>query len=345
MSGFRLALLAPRNVTGDIGGAERFYAGLLAALRSAGVNADLVEVLADESSFEAIEETYLRCYDLDLSRYDAVISTKAPTFLVRHPNHICYLVHTMRVFYDLFEVEVPRPNAEWRQRRTLIHQLDTGALQRSRTKQIFSIGGEVAGRLRHWNSLDSEVLHPALAFDSFHPGPYGDYLLLPGRLHRWKRVDLVIKALRYVRKPVRLLIAGLGEDEPLFREQADGDERVEFLGRVSDEQLVDLYAGALAVPFVPLREDYGYVTLEAFRSAKPVITCTDSGEPAALVRHDVNGFVCRADPRRLADAINRLYESPDHARRLGEQGKANTQHIRWPHIVGRLLQAIQMHSQ
>lgn len=340
MSALCVGLLTVRNITGEIGGAERFYDGLTTALRAADLEVDRVEVLADESSFEAIQETYLRCYDLDASSYDAVISTKAPTFLVRHPNHICYLVHTMRVFYDCFEAEVPHPTPEWRQRRALIHQLDTGALQSPRTRKVFSIGREVAGRLRQWNSLDSQVLHPALACDLFHPGPYGDYLFLPGRLHRWKRVDLVIKALRYVRKPVRLLIAGAGEDECLLREQADGDQRIEFLGRVSDGELADLYAGALAVPFVPVREDYGYVTLEAFRSAKPVLTCEDSGEPAAFVRHGMSGFVCRPDPKQLALAISELYANPELARQLGEQGRRDTNHIRWADTVTKLRGAL-----
>ena len=49
--------------------------------------------------------SYVRCYDLDLRQYDLVISTKAPTYLVRHPRHVSYLVHTLRVFYDRFAGE------------------------------------------------------------------------------------------------------------------------------------------------------------------------------------------------------------------------------------------------
>ena len=55
--------------------------------------------------------SYKRCYDLDLRQYDLVISTKAPTYVVRHPRHISYLVHTLRVFYDRFASEFGEGNA------------------------------------------------------------------------------------------------------------------------------------------------------------------------------------------------------------------------------------------
>jgi glycosyltransferase involved in cell wall biosynthesis len=222
----------------------------------------------------------------------------------------------------------------------LIHQLDTKALQHPRTRKVFSIGNEVSKRLLRWNALDSEVLHPPLGLDGFRTDGYGDYLLLPGRLHRWKRVDLAIRSMDYVRHPVRLVITGTGEQEAALRSLAAGSDRVEFRGRVSDRDLIDLYAGALGVLFVPLQEDYGYVTVEAFRSAKAVITCRDSGEPAVFVRNAVNGFVCNPGPRDIADAIRRLCEDRQAARRLGEQGRADTLELQWPRVVDKLATAL-----
>ena len=43
--------------------------------------------------------------------------------------------------------------------------------------------------------------------------------------------------------------------------------------------------------YPPYDEDFGYVTLEAFLSRKPVITATDSGGPNEFVVDGVNGFV------------------------------------------------------
>lgn len=125
----RVAVLATASPTGEQGGAERFYQGLRSALQGAGVAAEIVPVVCDESDFARVKEAYVRCYDLDLSAYDGVISTKAPAYLVRHPNHVCYLQHTMRVFYDMFDVERPRPSSEDIEQRDLIQRIDMLALQ------------------------------------------------------------------------------------------------------------------------------------------------------------------------------------------------------------------------
>lgn len=333
----RIAVVAVGSSLGEEGGAERFYDALVTALNASGVEADLIKAPGDESSFEAIKETYLRFYDIDLSGYDGVISTKAPSYIVRHPNHICYLLHTIRVFYDMFEAEHKNPGKTLLNQREFIHKLDSAALSTPRTRKVFTIGNEVSRRLLKWNGIESEVLHPALTSDSFRAGGTYGFVFMPGRLHRWKRVDLVIKAMKYVKAPLELRIVGTGEDEDELRKLAGADSRVRFLGRVSDEQLVDLYSNALVVPFVPIREDFGYITLEAFRSEKPVITCEDSGEPAYLVKNGVTGFVCKTNPEDIAKKIQYLYDNPDEARAMGERGRSSIRDIRWENTVQKLL--------
>ena len=79
---------------------------------------------------------------------------------------------------------------------------------------------------------------------------------MPGRLHRWKRVDLVIDAYKHVKRDVPLLITGTGEDEKSLRAAAAGDGRGSGSSVTSSERpWLDLYADALLVPFVPMHED------------------------------------------------------------------------------------------
>lgn len=335
----RVGIVTIRQANGDAGGAERFFDALTLAFRKLGHEAVEVPLVADESSFDQIKRNYLACYDLDLARFDMVVSTKAPTWLLRHPRHVCYLVHTIRVFYDMFEETFPWHGDELLAQRDLVHQLDTGALQPPRSRAVFTIGEEVSRRLREYNGIEAEVLHPPLWDDRFHAGPQGDYFLLPGRLHPWKRVDLVIEAMRYVRASVKLKIVGTGEAEESLRALAGTDGRVEFLGRVDDVTLRDLYAGALAIPFTPKREDYGYVTLEAFASGKPVITCTDSGEASVLVRDGESGFVCDPDSGAIGSAMERLAMDRELARRLGEAGQDWVNSLSWGRIARRLVEA------
>lgn len=333
----RVAIVASLSASGEQGGAERFYLGLRDALLEAGLNAEILEVYNNESNFEQIKKSYLRFYDLDLSQYDGIISAKAPSFVAQHRNHVCYLMHTIRVFYDMFDSTFQQPTPEILAQRSLVHALDTAALRRPR--RLFAIGEEVAERLRRYNGLHASVMRHPTSLAGLHGGAF-DYFFLPGRLHRWKRPHLAIEAMRLVAADRELVIAGTGEDEARYRELGAGDRRIRFVGRVTDEALADLYAGALAVIFTPQSEDLGLVTLEAFRSGKPVITCTDSGEPARIVEDGVNGLVCGPDAASLAAAMNHLAAHPDRARQMGQAGEASIAGLTWAKIAGNLRDAL-----
>lgn len=333
-----VAFLAVEPKTGERGGAEAFHDGFCEALSHQGWSVDKIQIGSDESTFEGILETYLYCYDLDVSQYDLVISSKAPSYAVRHPRHLCYLQHTIRVFYDMFDVEFPTPNETLLRNRERIQQLDTGLLAPGRVERIFTNGNETLRRLRRYNGLDGEVLYPGLLRDLFHTGRFDNYLFLPGRLHRWKRVGLLIDAMHYVKSDVELRIAGVGEDYEKFVGRAADDPRIRFLGRISDEECIEQYANALAVPFVPLMEDFGYITLEAFRSGKPVITCSDSGTPVDLVSKSNGGVVTDPVPASIAVAIDELASTPVAAREMGSRGRLLSETITWYNAVARLTQ-------
>jgi glycosyltransferase involved in cell wall biosynthesis len=333
----RVAIVAPLSANGEQGGAERFFVGLRDALLSAGLNAEIVKVYNNESNFEQIKKSYLRFYDLDLARYEGIISAKAPSFVAQHRNHVCYLMHTIRVFYDMFESTFPKPSREILDQRNLVHALDTAALRRPR--RLFAIGEEVAQRLQRYNGLCASVMRHPTSLAGLHGGPF-DYFFLPGRLHRWKRPHLAIEAMRLVTANCELVIAGTGEDEARFRQLGAGDQRIRFVGRVSDAALADLYAGALAVIFTPQNEDLGLVTLEAFQSGKPVITCTDSGEPARIVQNGFSGFVCHPEAAALAAAMEQIARNPDHARQMGQAAETSISGPTWTKIAENLRDAL-----
>lgn len=339
----KVAVVTAAMRSGERGGAEALYAGLIGALRAAGHDACPLEVPIDESNFEAVLASYVRCYDVDASAFDVVISTKAPTYMVRHPRHVSYLLHTIRVFYDRFDAEYGAASQTRKQQRQAIHQLDKAGLDPARVRGHFANGRTTYERLYEidswWRRVSFTALHHPPALDSFRPPRRGEYVFLPGRIHRWKRPDLVVRAFKLVKRDIPLLIAGTGEDEPQVRLAADGDPRVRFLGGVTDDRLLDLYAGAVAVPFVPVQEDYGLITIEAFKSQKPVITCTDSGETLQFVKDGVTGFVVEPEERALADRIEFLIDHPDAAIEMGKRAKRSIAHINWERIVSTLLSA------
>jgi len=335
-----LAIIANVQLSGARGGAETFQEKLYEYFSKVVDHVEMINVPCDESSFEGILSCYQACYDLDLSRFDGVISSKAPTFAVSHPNHVCYLMHTVRVFYDMFdEIAMDPENVK---RAKLIHRLDRELLSAPRTKELFSIGKEVSERIEKYIDVQGSVcIHPGMTSEGFWCGEQGDYIYAPGRVHRWKRVDLAVRAMKYVKSPVKLKIAGTGEQLQELQKLAKGLTNIEFLGRVTDEEMKQLYADALAVMFTPIREDYGYILHEAFKSEKPVLTCNDSGEPARFIAHGENGFVCNPNPREIAKCFDQFYFEREKTAQMGRAGKKSIEHITWENVVEVLLEALE----
>ncbi len=170
---------------------------------------------------------------------------------------------------------------------------------------------------------------------------YGDYVFALSRLTPLKRVDLLVRALAEPEaRGVRAVVAGEGEDAAALARLAAElgvQARVAFVGRIDDDAMLDHLARCRAVCFTPFGEDYGFVTVEAFASRKPVITCRDSGGPAELVRHTVTGLICDPTPTALAGALARLAGDAPLAERLGAAAAAEASKLTWPAAVDRLV--------
>ncbi|MBA2355822.1 MAG: glycosyltransferase family 4 protein [Acidobacteria bacterium] len=283
---------------------------------------------------------------LDLSEscgrpIDLVVATKFPTYCVRHPRKVTWLLHQYRAAYDLCGTEY----ADFGHReedmavRERLRSLDRQML--GECTALYTISQTSSDRLSRYNDLPSTPLyHPSPLAPRLRSGPYGDYFLSVGRLETVKRVELAIEAMVEVPGPMRLLVVGEGT----FRhglERRIGElnlrDRVALLGHVDEPTLVDLYAGARAVVFAPFDEDYGYVTLEAFAARKPVVTATDSGGVLEFVQHGVTGLVATPDAAALGDALAQLAASPQQAAALGEAGYDSTRAISWDGVVAALM--------
>jgi glycosyltransferase involved in cell wall biosynthesis len=116
-------------------------------------------------------------------------------------------------------------------------------------------------------------------------------------------------------------------------------DRVEWLGMLSEDQKRGLYANCLGVIFPPVDEDYGYATLEAMLSSKPVITSSDSGGPLEFVLDRQTGLVAHSTPESLAEAMDTLWAERGCAAVMGEAGRAHYRdlHISWANVVEKLL--------
>ena len=275
-------------------------------------------------------------------RIDRVIATRFPSYLVRHPNKVVWLIHQLRQAYDLLGTRYSDfTDRQPRDAKVLemIRAMDRRTLSEARA--VYTISGNVADRLRRNNQVAAEVLYPPPKLDPlYHPGPSGDYVFTVGRLDPLKRFDLLVRAMKHTETPVRCRIAGTGPERDALSDliaRLGLQEKVELLGWVEDRDVVEHYANCLGVYYAPYDEDYGYVTVEACKAAKPVVTTADAGGVLEFVEDGRNGFVCPPDsPREIGARIDTLYLDREKAYAMGLAGQAKVREITWDRVIARL---------
>jgi glycosyltransferase involved in cell wall biosynthesis len=389
----KVAIVAPSSQPYAVGGAEKFWWGLLEAFRRyTDHEVELLKVPGPEADFRQVVASYRRFSELNLDHFDLVLSTKYPAWMVCHRNHICYLQHPLRGLYDTYPAHMPVQSEAWPPllepleqllqlapgwdgraalfaelerleamlspqdwdanfafpgpvTRAVVHWLDASALQPGRIKKFLAISHTVAGRRDYFpERAYVQVLHHPSDIEPIAADPVerrragrSRYLFTVSRLDAPKRVDLLIAAMALLDADISLLIAGTGPQEPELRRLAAADDRIRFCGRVSDEALQRLYSEALLVPFVPMDEDYGLITLEALQAGKPVLTCTDAGGVTELVEHGVNGWVVEPTAQALADALQAILREPGIVEPMQDACRASVSGINWRDTVKGIL--------
>jgi len=330
------------------GGAEYLVRALHRQLLVHGYQAEVVsipyqwnpkrEILAHAAAWRLIDLTESNGVAIDL-----VIGTKFPSYFVRHPNKVLWLMHQHRAAYELCGTEYSdfsHADEDVGLRQTLV-DLDRKML--SECRRLFAIARNPAKRLKKFNGLDADPLyHPPPFADRLGPGPSGDYVLFVGRMESIKRPDLAVRAMTYVDRRTRLVMVGDGTQRARTEEMAETigvSDRIDFVGAADEERLIDLYKGALAVIYSPFDEEYGYVTLESFLAHKPVITTSDAGGPLEFVDDGVNGLVTEPAPEALAEAVNRLAGDRARAAALGDAGFERARLITWDGVIEKLVQS------
>ena len=331
------------------GGAELLVETLAHQLCARGHQVDIVNLPYTDAPRSQILWSFLAWRALNLKSIhgcpvDLVIGTKFPSYAPDHPNKVVWLTHQHRQAYELYGTRYSdmhlRPDGRlfaW-----LVHRLDGWSLKGAR--RLYTISGNTAGRLQRFNGLRAQPLYPPPKLAPYlHCEAYEDFVLAVGRFEPIKRFDLILEALARTNNGLRCLLAGDGLQRADLERRAEAlglGDRVQFLGRVDDRRLVELYARCLAVVYPPYDEDYGYVTVEAFLSRKPVISTTDAGGVLEFLQDGVSGYVAEPTPQALAEALERLWQRRDAAPEMGANGYRQAQGITWDRVIDALTETL-----
>ncbi len=251
--------------------------------------------------------------DLDLSEYDVVISSSSSyakgIITDADTIHISYCHTPMRYAWDdchryFSEFQYSSPvKAILPFAMNYIRMWDK--VSADRVDYYIANSQNVARRIQKYYHLDSDVIYPPVFVDSFPTEYVSDepYYLIVGRFLAYKHYDIVIEAFRDNGKTLK--IVGAGPEEDHLKQLAQGHSNIEFLGRLSDPEARDLFAGCQAVIF-PSEDDFGIVPVEAMAAGKPVIGYGQGGALETIIDGVTGLFFEEQSAQSVQDAVLRF---------------------------------------
>ncbi|MCG6955294.1 MAG: glycosyltransferase family 4 protein [Gemmatimonadetes bacterium] len=185
-----------------------------------------------------------------------------------------------------------------------------------------------------------DVVRNGVDLEAYAPDPGGERFPRPtvlylGRVKRYKRVDLVIRAVELLvrqGKDLRLLIAGKGDHVDTLKALVSKlglEHHVEFLGFVSDAEKASLFRQAWVHALTSPKEGWGIANMEAAACG----TCTVASDAPGLRDSVVDGrtgfLVRHGDVAALASALGRVLENPELRNRLGREARTFAEEHSW----------------
>lgn len=332
------------------GGAEILVGELKKELINRGHSVEIVTIPFKWYPSETLVNCMLMGRMMDVTevngeKIDLLIATKFPAYYSRHRNKVFWLMHQHRQAYDFWDTPYSDIQ-QWengRDIRDLIINNDNKYIPEA--KKIFTIANNTSNRLKKFNNIDSVPLyHPPQNHEKLYCKEYGDFVFYPSRIDQVKRQRLLVEAARFLKTDTKIYLAGGGSKNEIdylhgLIKKYNLSQRVQLLGFISEEQKIEYYAGCLGVYFGAYDEDYGYITLEAFFSKKPVIVHPDSGGPLEFVDDGFNGHVVNTDPETIANTIDHWANDKQYAQKLGNLAyeKIIEMNISWDYVIDELL--------
>jgi glycosyltransferase involved in cell wall biosynthesis len=251
----------------------------------------------------AIEQFTLDGYDLVVSSSHCVAKSVITPSRTRH---LCYCHTPMRYAWDQFEHYFGPGRvglASHLARPILRHLARWDAATSGRPDRYVANSQYVAERIRRYYNRAASIVHPPVDTSFYTPlaAAPEPYFLIVSALVPYKRIDVALAAAQRLRVPLKIV----GEGPERARLEANAGPGIEFLGRLPDTEVRELYRRATAV-LVPWEEDFGIVPVEAQACGRPVVALGRGGVLDS-VQDGVNGLlVAQEDEASWVAALERV---------------------------------------
>ncbi len=255
----------------------------------------------------------------DLMEYDVVLSSTASYAkgVITRPDtlHICYCHTPTRYLWSDTHSYVQEVGAsrivKWMLPFFLTYVRLWDKMAADRVDKFIANSNLVQNRISKYYQANSDVIYPPVELDKFSIGEKQDYYLAGGRLVPYKRFDIIVKTFNRLGRKLKIY----GDGPELENLKAQAKDNIEFLGRISDEELIKLYQGALA--FInPQVEDFGITMVEAMASGCPVIAYKAGGASEIVLAGETGEFFHYQTWEDLADTVVRFKPESYSAERI-----------------------------
>jgi glycosyltransferase involved in cell wall biosynthesis len=262
----------------------------------------------DQSTFRRLLPLYPHAIGrLKLPQADVVLSSSSAfAHGIPVPDgavHVCYCYTPFRYAWDEERFAIreisPLLRPLLRQQLRRIRKWDLAASRR--VDAYIAISDLSRKRIKRHYGRDAPVIHPPVETHRFSPGNPGEALLIVSEILPHKRLHVALEAARRAGVPIRVVGSG-----PHLGTLKDTYPEVEFLGRASDEDLVELYATARAV-LMPNVEEFGITAVEAQAAGRPVIAAAAGGALETVI-DGRTGYLAAPDD---VDSFTRAIEDLD----------------------------------
>ncbi len=218
--------------------------------------------------------------------------------------------------------------------------------------RIVAVSNHARSEILEHFSVDPKnvaVIHNGIDLDTWRPTPArdtlrafeisGDYLLFLGRTSRQKGMVHLLDAMEYVDPGVRLVCCTSAPDTPEVEKEIAAkvakQKRVIWINTMlREDQAMELYTNARVFVCPSVYEPFGIINLEAMACETPVVASAVGGIQEVVVPGETGLLVPPADPRALAEAINKLLRDKSLARKMGKAGRQRAEnYFSWSSIA------------
>jgi glycosyltransferase involved in cell wall biosynthesis len=258
----------------------------------------------------------------NFNQYDLVISvtSDAAKGIVTKPRtrHICYCLTPTRYLWSGYKEYFKNPVLRFLSFPAVVYLKFWDRIAAKRPDELIAISKEVQKRIKKYYNRDSEIIYPPvtnlaassnptnLAMDDpqskVPPGrSFDNYFLIVSRLVPYKKIDLAVKTFNKLKLPLKII--GTGSQMKSLKKLAG--PTIEFLGYLTDKELVGYYSGCRALVF-PGFEDLGLTILEAQSFGKPVIAFRAGGAIETIVEKKTGIFFDKQSVENLEKSLRQF---------------------------------------